>query len=255
MNNPGSRCFWDPQSQANDTRAGRDMMTDTSSSRAVMIRPIRALSLLAKVVGNRRTTRFRGLCARVAPQVLHWCAGRPVRRLGSHCLRVLGLWLLATPVFVVQAEEVGSVDTKFKLIGPDHKVVIDAFDDEKVPGVACHLSRAVTGGVSGAVGLAEDTSDASIACRQVGPISFAAPIKSGERVFTERRSILFKKLQVVRFCDETRNTLVYLVYSDKIVDGSPKNAISTVPIMPWFDQGETPVVRCNDEKKGWFGND
>ncbi len=148
------------------------------------------------------------------------------------------------------AEEIGSVDTAFKLIGPDHKIKIEAFDDEKVSGVACHISRAVTGGVKGAVGLAEDTSDASIACRQVGPIAFTEAIKAGESVFSERRSVLFKRLQVVRFCDETRNTLVYLVYSDKLVDGSPKNAISTVPIRPWA--ANTPAPKCNDTEKGWF---
>ena len=146
----------------------------------------------------------------------------------------------------VLAEEIGSVDTEFKLIGPDHKIKVEAFDDEKVKGVACHISRAVTGGVKGIVGLAEDTSDASIACRQVGPITITGKFKSGESVFSERRSVLFKRLQVVRFCDETRNTLVYLVYSDKLVDGSPKNAISTVPIVPWA--GATGAVpRCNDE--------
>ncbi len=145
----------------------------------------------------------------------------------------------------VQAEEIGSVDTKFKLIGPDHKIVVDAFDDSKVEGVACHISRAVTGGLKGAVGLAEDTSDASISCRQVGPITFKDSLEKGEQVFTERRSVLFKQLQVVRFCDETRNTLVYLAYSDKIVDGSPQNAISTVPITPW--SGAQTPPRCNDE--------
>ncbi len=151
------------------------------------------------------------------------------------------------------AEEIGSVDTAFKLIGPDHKIKIEAFDDEKVSGVACHVSRAVTGGLKGAVGLAEDTSDASIACRQVGPISIAGELKAGESVFSERRSVLFKRLQVVRFCDEKRNTLVYLVYSDKLVDGSPKNAISTVPIRPW-SAGEA-VARCSDDEGGWFGSD
>lgn len=131
------------------------------------------------------------------------------------------------------AEEIGSVDTKFNLIGPDHKIVVDAFDDPKVDGVTCHVSRARTGGVKGALGLAEDTSDASIACRQVGPIRFNGKLKDGERVFQERRSLLFKTLQVVRFYDGKRNTLVYLSYSDKLIEGSPKNSISTVPIMPW----------------------
>ncbi len=141
------------------------------------------------------------------------------------------------------AEEIGEVDTKFKLLGPDHKIKIEAFDDAKVSGVSCHVSRAVTGGLKGAVGLAEDTSDASIACRQVGPIVINEPLESGEQVFSERRSLVFKRLQVVRFCDETRNTLIYLVYSDKIIEGSPKNSISSVPIKPW--SSEAPA-RCRD---------
>ncbi len=161
------------------------------------------------------------------------------------CLFITLAGALALPSHT-RAEEIGSVDTAFKLLGPDHKIKVEAFDDEKVAGVACHVSRAVTGGIKGAVGLAEDTSDASIACRQVGPVRFTAALDAGEQVFSERRSILFKKLQVVRFCDETRNTLVYLVYSDKLVDGSPKNAISTVPLRPWSPQ--QPAPRCNDER-------
>lgn len=146
---------------------------------------------------------------------------------------LLSLGLAITLGIVSQAEEIGSVDTKFKLLGPDHKIVIEAFDDPKVQGVACHLSRAKTGGIKGLVGIAEDTSDASIACRQVGPIKILDELKEGERVFSERRSLIFKKLQVVRFFDKKRNTLVYLVYSDRIIEGSPKNSISTVPIMAW----------------------
>lgn len=143
------------------------------------------------------------------------------------------LLLLATAP--ATAETIGEVDTAFKLLGPNHKIVIEAFDDPLIPGVTCHVSRAKTGGVSGALGLAEDTSDASIACRQVGPITLPEGLKKkdGEAVFSERRSILFKRLQVVRFFDEKRRVLVYLVYSDKLIEGSPKNAISTVPIMPW----------------------
>ena len=133
----------------------------------------------------------------------------------------------------VAAEEIGSVDTAIKIFGPNHKIVIEAFDDPKVEGVACHVSRARTGGFSGALGLAEDTSDASIDCRQIGPVRFLEELEDGEEVFSERRSILFKRLHVVRFHDKKRNTLVYLVYSDKLIEGSPKNSISTVPIMPW----------------------
>ncbi len=133
----------------------------------------------------------------------------------------------------IHAEEIGSVDTVFKLLGANHKIVIEAFDDPRIPGVTCHLSRAKTGGISGSLGLAEDTSDASIACRQVGPITLPADLKNGERVFKQKTSILFKSMQVVRFMDQKRNVLIYLVYSDKLVDGSPKNSISSVPIRPW----------------------
>lgn len=134
------------------------------------------------------------------------------------------------------AEEIGSVSTVFKLVGPNDKIVIEAFDDPKVEGVTCHLSRATKGGISGAIGVAEDTSDASIACRQVGPIRFLEEFGEGERVFKERTSVLFKTIQVVRFLDKKRNVLIYLVYSDKLVEGSPKNAISTVPIIPNWGQ-------------------
>ena len=129
------------------------------------------------------------------------------------------------------AEEIGSVSTVFKLLGPNDKIVIEAFDDPKVDGVTCHLSRAKKGGVSGAVGLATDSSDAAIACRQVGPITVKEELEDGESVFNKRTSILFKTMQVVRFVDQKRNVLIYLVYSDKLIDGSPKNSISTVPIL------------------------
>ena len=132
-------------------------------------------------------------------------------------------------------EEIGEVTTVFKLLSPNSKIVIEAFDDPDVPGVACHVSKAKTGGLKGAVGLAEDPSEASIACRQMGPIdsSKMADLKNGDIVFKENRSLIFKTLQVVRFFDKKRNVLIYLVYSDKLIDGSPKNSISTVPIMKW----------------------
>lgn len=135
-----------------------------------------------------------------------------------------------------RAEVIGSVDTVFKLLGPDHRVVIEAFDDPKVEGVACHLSRAKAGGMKGAFGLAEDPSDASIACRQIGPVRFKEELEDGEEVFSKRTSIVFKELHVVRFFDEKRRVLIYLVYSDKLIEGSPKNAITTVAIMPWKTQ-------------------
>ncbi len=141
-----------------------------------------------------------------------------------------GLFLLGIGA---SAEQIGEVDTAFQLIGPNHRIVIEAFDDPKVEGVTCYVSRAKTGGISGGLGLAEDTSDASIACRQTGAIKFKAELNEGEEVFSQRASILFKRVQVVRFFDETRRTLVYLTYSDKLIDGSPKNSISSVVIRDW----------------------
>ena len=138
--------------------------------------------------------------------------------------------LLAAATPLVGAETVGDVDTAFKLIGPDHKIVVDAYDDPRVNGVTCYVSRAKTGGVSGALGLAEDKAEASIACRQVGPISFTQPLPKREEVYAERQSILFKRLRVVRMVDTKRNTLIYLTYSDKLVDGSPQNAVTAVPV-------------------------
>mgnify|MGYP000400247743 FL=1 len=138
--------------------------------------------------------------------------------------------LLVGCVLPARAESIGEVDTVFKLIGPDHKIVVDAYDDPRVAGVTCYVSRAKTGGISGAVGLAEDKAEASIACRQVGPISFPKPLAVQEEIFNERLSILFKKLRVVRMVDKKRNTLVYLTYSDRVIDGSPKNSITAVPV-------------------------
>ncbi|UJP05746.1 MAG: CreA family protein [Nitrosomonas sp.] len=135
------------------------------------------------------------------------------------------------------ADEIGSVSTKFKILGANDKIVIEAFDDPEIPGATCYLSRAKTGGVSGVVGVAEDTSDASIACRQIGPITLSEKIKNGKRdgeeVFKKSTSLLFKSLQVVRFYDPKRNVLIYLSYSDRIIEGSPKNSISVIPIKPW----------------------
>jgi len=139
----------------------------------------------------------------------------------------------------VSAEEIGKVDTRFRFLTPDDTVRIEAFDDPDVSGVTCYLSRAQTGGMKGALGVAEDTSDASIECRQVGPIEFNGKLKNGEKVFSERRSLIFKELQVVRYCDAERNTQVYLVYSDRVIEGSPKNSVSAVPIYSASSQAAT----------------
>lgn len=138
---------------------------------------------------------------------------------------VLAALLSALPS-ITFAEEIGSVDTVFKIFGPDHKIVVEAFDDPDVDNVTCYLSRSKTGGIKGGLGLAEDTSDAAISCQQVGPIELNDRVKrkptKGQVVFQKRTSLVFKKLQVVRFYDPKRNALIYLTYSDKMIDGSPK---------------------------------
>lgn len=137
----------------------------------------------------------------------------------------------------VFAERIGSVDTVFKLLGANHKIVIEAFDDPRVPGATCYVSRAKKGGITGSLGLAEDPSDASIACRQTGAITLPKDIRSGEsngqEVFKKDISVLFKTIQVTRFYDPKRNVLIYLIYSDKLIEGSPKNSISAIPILNW----------------------
>lgn len=147
---------------------------------------------------------------------------RPSRLLAAACL------LAATGV--VRAEKLGEVDTAFKLIGPDHKIVVEAYDDPAVPGITCFVSRAKTGGVKGALGLAEDRAEASIACRQVGPIQFPKPLPRQDELFSERISLVFKHLRVVRIVDAKRNALVYLTYSDRLIDGSPQNAVTAVAV-------------------------
>jgi CreA protein len=130
----------------------------------------------------------------------------------------------------VHAETIGEVSTTFRILGANNKIVVEVFDDPKVNGIACYLSHAKTGGIKGSLGMAEDTSDAAVACRQVGQISFKGPIPLEEEVFSERSSILFKHVRVVRMADKKRNTLVYLVYSDRVIEGSPKNSVTAVPV-------------------------
>lgn len=129
------------------------------------------------------------------------------------------------------AEEVGSVDTAFKLFGPDHKIVVEAFDDPSVQGVACYVSRAKTGGMAGAFGVAKDPSRFSVACRQVAAIRFTKPLPLQEEVFKQGASFIFKHVRVVRIVDAKRNTLTYLTYSDKVIEGSPDNAITAVAVL------------------------
>ncbi len=149
--------------------------------------------------------------------------------------------LLLLVVGMARAEEIGEVSTAFKLLGANHKIVIEAFDDPDIAGATCYVSRAKTGGIKGSLGVAEDTSDASISCRQTGPITLPESVASGKddgrEVFKKSTSFLFKKMQVVRFYDKKRSTLVYLTYSDRIIEGSPKNSISTI-VLPQALKGQ-----------------
>ncbi len=133
--------------------------------------------------------------------------------------------------------------TVFKLLTPNDKLATYAIDDPEVEGVACHYTVPEKGGLAGAFGLAEQTSDVSLACRQYGPVVFKSKFAQGDVVFRERRSLIFKKMQIVRGCDPKRNVLVYMVYTDKLIDGSPQNSTSTVPVMPW---GTNAPPKCGD---------
>ncbi len=156
---------------------------------------------------------------------------RDLARRRTRCVRAGVALALAAALAGCHREEIGSVNTNFRITGSD-KVVIEAYDDPKVAGVTCYVSRARTGGVKSWFGLAEDVSEAAIACRQVGEIRFNGTLPRQEDVFTERMSVLFKELHVVRAVDAKRNTLVYLTYSDRVVSGSPKNSVTAVPMPP-----------------------
>jgi CreA protein len=165
-------------------------------------------------------------------------------------MRSLALFVFALVLgaFAVQAADDGpdlifKKTTVWKFLSPDHKLAAYGLDDPIVEGVACHFTVPEKGGWSGWLGLAEELSNASLACRQVGPITFKAKFEQGEEMFRQRRSFFFKKMRIVRGCDKKRNVLVYLVYTDKLIEGSPENSTSTVPIMPW---GAVPPSRCED---------
>ncbi len=156
--------------------------------------------------------------------------------------------LALPPVSVVAADFpepdfIFKVRTVFRLLSPDAYIRVYGIDDPKVQGVACHFAVPEIGGWKGWAGLAEERSEVSLACRQIGPIRLKARFEQGETFYEQKRSFLFKKLHLVRACDKKRNVLVYLTYSDKLIEGSPKNSISTVPIMPW---GDAPAPRCAD---------
>ncbi|MGU3493218.1 CreA family protein [Xanthobacteraceae bacterium A53D] len=156
----------------------------------------------------------------------------------------LGLLALGGAASAQEPDAIFKKSTVWKFMTPDDKLAVYGIDDPVVNGVACHFTTPEKGGLKGMVGLAEEVSDISLACRQIGPISFKEKFEQGDVVFRQSRSIFFKRMQIVRGCDTKRNVLVYLVYSDKLIDGSPKNSTSTVPIMPWGTA--TDVPRCAD---------
>ena len=135
--------------------------------------------------------------------------------------------------------------TVFKWLSPNDKLATYGVDDPEVEGVACHFTVPERGGIKGWLGLAEEVSDISLACRQIGPIRFKDKMEQGGDMFRQRRSLFFKKMQIVRGCDAKRNVLVYMVYSDKLIEGSPKNSTSSVPIMPW-GAGDSAVQKCGE---------
>jgi len=133
--------------------------------------------------------------------------------------------------------------TVFKWLTPNDKIATYAIDDPEIEGIACHFTVPERGGLKGWIGVAEEVSDISLACRQIGPVRFKEKFEQGEEVFRRRRSLFFKKMQIVRGCDQKRNVLVYMVFSDRLIEGSPKNSTSSVPIMPW---GTNEAARCAD---------
>ena len=170
-----------------------------------------------------------------------------IRRLRFRVLMLLAaLVTMAALPPVVLAQEPDLIfrrSTVWKFLTPDHKLATYGIDDPVIDGVACHFTVPEKGGVEGLLGVAEEVSDISLACRQVGPIAFKEKFEQGEEMFRQRRSLFFKRMRIVRGCDVERNVLVYLVYSDKLIEGSPKNSTSTVPIMPW---GSEAAPRCAD---------
>ena len=166
------------------------------------------------------------------------------------CVTAFASALVAAAGLVPAAQSADEPDlifkrsTVFKWLTPDDKLAVYGLDDPEVDGVACHFTVPEKGGLKGWIGVAEEVSDISLACRQIAPIRFKKKFAQGEDVFRTRRSLFFKKMQIVRGCDTKRNVLVYMVYSDKLIEGSPKNSTSTVPIMPWGPNDQ--IQKCED---------
>jgi CreA protein len=177
----------------------------------------------------------------MSPHVPH--AGRP----RSWILALLASVILmgSTAFAADEPDLIFRRSTVFKWVSPNDKLATYGVDDPEVEGVACHFTVPEKGGFKGWLGLAEEVSDISLACRQIGPIHFKSKMEQGDDMFLKRRSLFFKKMQIVRGCDAKRNVLVYMVYSDKLIEGSPKNSTSSVPIMPW-GSADNAIQKCGD---------
>jgi CreA protein len=183
----------------------------------------------------------------------HILTGATLERAGRMGM-LLRRWVLAAVALALsgmmlspataQEDLIFRKSTVWKMLTPNDKLAVYGVDDPIVEGVACHYTVPEKGGMSGMFGVAEEVSEVSLACRQIGPIKFKEKAEQGDVVFRERRSLVWKKMQIVRGCDPKRNVLVYLVYTDKLIDGSPQNSTSTVPIMPWGNSGEPP--KCSE---------
>ena len=177
-------------------------------------------------------------------QAVRPCSARPKAML--LLLFASLFWWVSQPAFAADEPDlIFRRSTVFKLLSPNDKLATYGVDDPEVEGVACHFTVPEKGGYAGWLGLSEQVSDISLACRQIGPIHFKDKMSQGDDMFRQRRSLFFKRMQIVRGCDAKRNTLVYMVYSDKLIDGSPKNSTSTVPVMPWGTT-DTAVQKCGD---------
>jgi CreA protein len=166
-----------------------------------------------------------------------------MQRFAFAAVAALALWVGFSPASAEEPDLIFKKSTVWKLLTPDHKLAVYGVDDPAVDGVACHFTVPEKGGLEGMLGVAEEVSEISLACRQVGPVKFKERFDQGDVMFRQARSLFFKKMQIVRGCDVKRNVLVYLVYSDKLIEGSPQNSTSTVPIMPW---GNEPAPKCAD---------
>ena len=176
-----------------------------------------------------------------------WAAGRFGGGLSNCALLLVGLMAVmgSSALAADEPDLIFRRSTVFKWLSPNDKLATYGIDDPEVEGVACHFTVPERGGIKGWIGVAEEVSDISLACRQIGPIRIKGKMAQGEDIFRQRRSLFFKKMQIVRGCDAKRNVLVYMVYSDKLIEGSPKNSTSSVPIMPW-GASDTTIQKCGD---------